>query len=194
MLNERAMDIYQFIKDSIDNGYPPTIREICNALDIKSTSTVHKYIHLLSDAGYIEKVDKQNRAIRVRGIESSVNVPIVGNVAAGVPILAIENITQYINFTPNKAYSNTLFALKIQGDSMINVGIFNGDLAIVERTSYAENGDIVVALVENENATVKTFYKEGGNFRLQPENDTMEPIVVDKVEILGKVVALTRYF
>lgn len=194
MLNEKAMNIYQFIKDSIENGYPPTVREICSALNIKSTSTVHKYINLLVEEGYIEKMDNHNRAIRLKGAESGVSVPVVGNVAAGIPITAIENITDYISFTSDKTYSNPLFALKVKGESMINVGIYDGDLIVVEQMNYAENGDIVVALVDGESATVKTFYKENGHFRLQPENDSMEPIIADDVEILGKVRALIRYF
>lgn len=194
MLNEKAMNIYQFIKDTIENGYPPTVREICSALNIKSTSTVHKYINLLVEEGYIEKVDNHNRAIRLKGAESGVSVPVVGNVAAGIPITAIENITDYISFTSDQTYSNPLFALKVKGESMINVGIFDGDLIVVEQMNYAENGDIVVALVDGESATVKTFYKEDGHFRLQPENDSMEPIIADDVEILGKVRALIRYF
>ncbi len=194
MLNEKAMAIYQFIKESIENGYPPTIREICNALNIKSTSTVHKYISILVDEGYIEKMDNHNRAIKLKGPEVSTSVPVVGNVAAGIPITAIENITEYISFTSEKTYSNPLFALKIKGDSMINIGIYDGDLIVVEQTSYADNGDVVVALVDGENATVKTFYKESGHFRLQPENDSMDPIIADDVEILGKVAALIRYF
>lgn len=194
MLNEKAMNIYQFIKDSIENGYPPTVREICSALNIKSTSTVHKYINLLVEEGYIEKMDNHNRAIRLKGAESGVSVPVVGNVAAGIPITAIENITDYISFTSDKTYSNPLFALKVKGESMINVGIYDGDLIVVEQMNYAENGDIVVALVDGESATVKTFYKEDGHFRLQPENDSMEPIIADDVEILGKVRALIRYF
>lgn len=194
MLNEKAMNIYQFIKESIENGYPPTVREICSALNIKSTSTVHKYINLLVEEGYIEKMDNHNRAIRLKGTESGVTVPVVGNVAAGIPITAIENITDYISFTSDKTYSNPLFALKVKGESMINIGIFDGDLIVVEQTNYAENGDIVVALVDSESATVKTFYKEDGHFRLQPENDSMEPIITNDVEILGKVRALIRYF
>lgn len=194
MLNEKAMNIYQFIKDSIENGYPPTVREICSALNIKSTSTVHKYINLLVEEGYIEKMDNHNRAIRLKGAESGVSVPVVGNVAAGIPITAIENITDHISFTSDQTYSNPLFALKVKGESMINVGIYDGDLIVVEQMNYAENGDIVVALVDGESATVKTFYKEDGHFRLQPENDSMEPIIADDVEILGKVRALIRYF
>ena len=193
MLNEKATAIYEFIRDSIDSGYPPTVREICDALGIKSTSTVHKYINLLVDEGYLEKSDNHNRAIKLSG-KSGISVPLVGNVAAGQPILAIENITEYINFNTEKTYSNPLFALKVKGDSLINAGIFTDDIIIAEQTSYAENGDLVVALVDDEGATVKTFYKENGHYRLQPENDNMSPIISDNVKIMGKVVALIRYF
>ena len=192
MLNEKATAIYEFIRDSIDSGYPPTVREICDALGIKSTSTVHKYINLLVDEGYLEKSDNHNRAIKLSG-KSGISVPLVGNVAAGQPILAIENITEYINFNTEKTYNNPLFALKVKGDSMINAGIFTDDIIIAEQTSYAENGDLVV-LVDDEGATVKTFYKENGHYRLQPENDNMSPIISGNVKIMGKVVALIRYF
>ena len=132
MLNEKAKAIYEFIKDSINSGFPPTVREICNALDIKSTSTVHKYINLLVSEGYLEKMDNHNRAIKLKG-GNNVSVPLVGDVAAGQPILAIENITEYINFNTDKNYSNSLFALKIKGDSMINIGIFNEDIEMCIR-------------------------------------------------------------
>ncbi|MCM1227628.1 MAG: transcriptional repressor LexA [Clostridium sp.] len=194
MLNERAAEIYDFIKESIENGYPPTVREICSALDIRSTSTVHKYINMLVEEDLIEKVDRHNRAIKIKKADIGINVPVVGKVAAGIPITAVENITDYIRFSTGNTYSNPLFALKVQGESMINAGIYDGDMIIVEKMSYAENGDIVVALVDGEDATVKTFYKEDGYFRLQPENDSMEPIIAKNVQILGKVRALLRYF
>ncbi|MBE6845165.1 MAG: transcriptional repressor LexA [Ruminococcus sp.] len=193
MLNQTAIDIYNFIKQSINDGYPPTVREICAALDIKSTSTVHKYINQLALEGYLEKQDNQNRALRLCG-EKKISVPLVGEIAAGTPILAIENITEYISFSSDRYYSGDLFALKIKGESMINIGIFDGDIVIIEKTGYAENGDVVAALVDDENATVKTFFRENGHFRLQPENDDMEPIISDNVQILGKVAALIRYF
>lgn len=194
MFNERAAEIYDFIKESIANGYPPTVREICAALDIKSTSTVHKYINYLVEEGLIEKEDRHNRTIKLKKAYHGINVPVVGRVAAGIPITAVENVTEYINFSTENTYSNPLFALKVRGESMINAGIYNGDLIIVEQMSYAENGDIVVALVNGEDATVKTFYKEDGYYRLQPENDSMDPIIAKNVEILGKVRALVRYF
>ncbi|MBQ8434884.1 MAG: transcriptional repressor LexA [Oscillospiraceae bacterium] len=193
MLNQTAIDIYNFIKQSINDGYPPTVREICAALDIKSTSTVHKYINQLAIEGYLEKQDNHNRALRLCG-EKKISVPLVGEIAAGTPILAIENITEYISFSSDRYYSGDLFALKIKGESMINIGIFDGDIVIIEKTGYAENGDVVAALVDDENATVKTFFRENGHFRLQPENDDMEPIISDNVQILGKVAALIRYF
>lgn len=193
MLNEKAERIYNYIKDSIDEGYPPTIREICQALNIKSTSTVHRYINELAEEGYIEKNDNHNRAIRITG-KKSISVPLVGEVAAGTPIFAVENITDYVSFNSERLYGGDLFALKVKGDSMINIGIFSDDIIIAEQTSYAENGDIVVALVDDENATVKTFYKEKGYIRLQPENDEMKPIISKNVKILGKVAALIRYF
>lgn len=193
MLNERAVEIYNFIKESIDEGYPPTIREICQALDFKSTSTVHKYVNQLAEEGYIEKNDKRNRALRLTG-RKNVSIPLVGEIAAGTPILAIENITEYISLNFDRRYTGELFALTVKGDSMINIGIFSGDIVIIEKGDYAENGDLVAALVDDESATVKTFYKENGHYRLQPENDDMEPIISNNVKILGKVAALIRYF
>lgn len=193
MLNETARAIYRYICQRIDEGYPPTIREICTALGIRSTSTVHRYINRLSEEGYLEKMDNQNRAIRLKG-KSSVNVPLIGTVTAGLPITAIENITEYLPYVPERHFSGDLFALKIRGESMINAGIYDGDIVIVEQQQTADNGDIIVALVNDDEATVKRFYKENGGYRLQPENDTMEPIYVSQVAVLGKVVALLRYF
>ena len=194
MLNQKAQDIYEYIRDSINNGYPPTVREICGAVGISSTSTVHKYINLLIDEGYLEKTDGCNRAIKIANSRSSIAVPLVGEVAAGQPILASENITEYINFEPDRNYQGELFALKVKGESMINIGIYNGDTVIVEKTSHAENGEVAVVLVDGEGATVKTFFKENGHYRLQPENDDMEPIIADDVAVLGKVRALIRYY
>lgn len=194
MLNEKATEILEYIKSSIENGYPPTVREICGALGIKSTSTVHRYINRLTEEGYLEKLDNRNRAIKLRNNDNSISVPLVGEVAAGTPILAVENITDYVRISPDRQYQNPLFALKVRGESMINIGILDGDIVIVEKMSYAENGEVVVALVDGESATVKTFFKENGHYRLQPENDSMEPIISDNVSILGKVRALVRYF
>lgn len=192
MLNDKAKEIYRYIRDRIDDGYAPTVREICKALDIRSTSTVHRYINLLVEEGYLDKMDNQNRAIRLHG--STVrSVPLVGTVTAGMPITAIENIEDTLSYVPDRHYSGELFALKVRGESMIKVGILDGDIVIVEQCETAENGEIVVALVNDDEATVKRFYKENGGYRLQPENDTMEPIYVEKAAVLGRVVALLRY-
>lgn len=194
MLNQTAIEIYNYIRECINSGYPPTVREICGELGIRSTSTVHKYINMLVEEGYLEKQDNQNRAIRLCDEGNKISVPLVGEIAAGTPILAIENITDYISFSPDRYYSGELFALKIRGDSMINIGIFDGDIVIAEKKDYAENGDVAAVLVDDEYATVKTFFKENGHFRLQPENDDMEPIFSDNVKIIGKICALIRYF
>lgn len=191
-LTEKEKNVYEFIKKRLENGFAPTVREICAEFGFKSTSTAHRYIKSLAENGFLEKGNNQNRAIRIAG-RGAVRVPVVGTVTAGVPITAIEDITDYISFRPEKSYADVLFALKIRGDSMINIGMLNGDIVIVEKTSYAENGDIVVALVDDEEATVKRFFKENGKYRLQPENDTMEAIIADNVSIQGKVVAVVRY-
>ncbi|HAG13334.1 MAG TPA: transcriptional repressor LexA [Ruminococcus sp.] len=192
MLNEKAQAIYRYIRERIDDGYAPTVREICFALDIRSTSTVHRYINLLVEEGLLDKMDKQNRAIRLHG-SSAVNVPLVGTVTAGQPITAIENIENYLSYVPDRHYTGNLFALKIRGESMINAGIMDGDIVIVEQCETVRNGEIAVVLVNDDEATVKRFYKENGGYRLQPENDTMEPIYTDEAAVLGKVVALIRY-
>ncbi len=198
MSAQRADEILEFIKDYIRaENMAPSVREICEGVGIRSTSTVHRYLHRLETEGRIHMADGKNRAIVVTDesdMDENQGIPLVGTVAAGVPITAIENITDFINFEPLKVYENPLFALRVRGESMINAGIFDGDIVIVEQTNYAENGDIVVALVEHSEATVKTFFKENGCYRLQPENDFMEPIIVNEVEILGKVVSLIRYF
>ena len=189
---ENEKMVFEFIKDRIEEGYPPTVREICAEFGFKSTSTAHRYINNLTAKGLLEKGNNQNRAIRLTG-GNGMKIPLVGTVTAGIPITAIEEITDYISFQPARHYSNPLFALKVRGESMINAAILDGDMVVIEQTPYAENGDIVCALVDNESATIKTFYKEDGHYRLQPENDTMDPIIVDEVSILGKVVVVVRY-
>lgn len=191
-VTENEKMVFEFIKDRIEEGYPPTVREICAEFGFKSTSTAHRYINNLTAKGLLEKGNNQNRAIRLTG-GNGMKIPLVGTVTAGIPITAIEEITDYISFQPARHYSNPLFALKVRGESMINAAILDGDMVVIEQTPYAENGDIVCALVDNESATIKTFYKEDGHFRLQPENDTMDPIIVDEVKILGKVVGVVRY-
>lgn len=197
MSSQRADDVLAFIKTYIaSENMAPSVREICEGCGIRSTSTAHRYLHLLEAEGRIRIADGKNRAIVVTdGSEfDPQGIPLVGTVAAGIPITAIENITDYVDFDPPKKYEGRLFALRVRGESMINIGIFDGDIVIVEQTCVAENGEVVVALVDRSEATVKTFYKEDGHYRLQPENDEMEPIIVDDVEILGRVVALIRYF
>lgn len=191
-LNPKALQILEYIRDRIDEGLPPSVREICAALEIKSTSTAHKYIQELQERGLIEKGSRLNRAITLPD-DRSVRVPLLGTVTAGQPILAVEEIEGYIPFRSHSLRSRDLFALRVRGESMIQAGILDGDIVIIRRTPTAENGDIVVALVEEE-ATVKRFYKENGHYRLQPENDSMEPIIVDSVVILGRVISLLREY
>ena len=176
------------------------MRDIQTALNFKSTSTVHACLDRLEQKGYISKKAGKSRTIRTSEIDTnssgdSVKIPLVGQVAAGTPILAVQNIEKQIDFPLNgKNYAaSDLFALRVKGESMIEAGIASGDIIIVRKQSYAENGQIVVALIDEE-ATVKTFYKENGHFRLQPENQTMQPIIVDSVLLLGKVIAAVKYF
>ena len=198
-LTERENEIYKYICETMEaNGYAPSVRDIKAALGIKSTATVHSYLTKLEMKGYIHKEQGKSRTLRVDADgmtgQPSVRVPIVGQVAAGLPILAQENFDGYLEYCPPHGMARgELFALKIKGDSMIEAGIMNGDYVIVNRTSYVENGDIAVVLIDEE-ATVKTFYKENGMFRLQPENQTMKPILTKEVYTLGKVVADIRYY
>ncbi len=192
-ISEKDKKVFQFIKTRIEDGYAPTVREICSEFGFKSTSTAHRSIKALTECGLLEKADNKNRALRIAGA-GTVSVPLVGTVTAGTPITAFEDITDYISYRPDRNYNGQLFALKVRGESMINAGIFSGDILIVEKSSTAENGEIVVAMVDREDATVKRFFKEKGHYRLQPENDNMEPIIVDDVDILGKAVGLIRYF
>ena len=192
-LHPLALEIFNYINERTVNDIVPSIREICDDLEIKSTSTAHKYLNQLVEAGLIEKMDRGRRAIRIAG-KNAVKIPLVGVVTAGIPITAIENITEYIPFCANKHYTEPLFALKVRGDSMVDAGILDGDIAVVMQTPTADNGDIVVALVEGEDATVKEFYKEDGHFRLQPRNDKYEPIISEEVDIIGKLVSIIRHY
>ena len=200
MLSEREQKILEYIETKMElDGSPPTIREICSDLQIKSTSTAHKEVNRLIEEGYLVKRRNKNRSLRSprreeRSREPGKEIPILGTVAAGTPITAVENIIGYIHYEPEKQHDNPLFALKVRGESMINAGICDGDLIIVEQTAYAENGDIVVALLDQEEATVKRFYKENGHFRLQPENDAMDPIYTEDLDLVGVVVALLRIY
>ena len=198
-LTDKQKEIFNVIKDSILNkGYPPSVREIGELVGLKSTSSVHAHLNSLEKKGYIRQDPTKPRTIEITDDSFNftrrevVNVPMVGTVAAGMPILASENITDYFPI-PSELLPNTdIFMLKVKGDSMINVGIHDGDQIIVSKQNTAKNGDIIVALVE-DSATVKTFYKEKNFYRLQPENDFMEPILVKEVSILGKVIGLFRF-
>ncbi len=199
-LNNKEVDILYFIKSTIESkGYPPTVREICDGVDLKSPSSVHGYLERLEAKDYIIRTASKTRSIVLKEMEddllqntkSTIDVPIIGRVAAGQPILAAENIEDTFPISSSVAKDKELFMLKVVGDSMINVGIYNDDYVLVEKRSYAKNGDIVLALLE-DSATIKTFYKEENHFRLQPENDSMNPIYTDELEILGHVIGLYR--
>ena len=198
-ISTKQREILEYIKQEILNkGYPPAVREICEAVDLKSTSSVHSHLETLEKNGYIRRDATKPRAIEIIDDNFNltrrevVNVPIIGQVAAGQPLLAVENIENYFPIPTEFMPNAETFMLKVKGDSMINAGIFNGDKILVQKQSDAQNGDIVVALVD-DSATVKTFYKEDGHFRLQPENDTMDPIIVNECSILGKVFGIMRF-
>lgn len=191
-MNEKEKRVFEYVKGRIEEGYAPSIREICSALSIRSTSTAARYVNTLVAEGYLDKVDGCNRAIKLAG-KGAAKIPLVGTITAGQPITVVEDITDYINFHEPKSYAGELFALKVRGESMINAAILDGDIVVVEKCSTARNGEIVAAMVNGEEATVKTFYKEDGHYRLQPENDTMDPIIVDECEIIGRIVAVIRY-
>ena len=190
-MGNKAEVIFNYMTEFInDHGYPPTVREICAELDIKSTSTVHRYLKELEADGRISMGENQNRAITLKNATPPGTIPVLGHVAAGSPILAEEEVTEYVPYPGNTA---DLFALHVHGNSMIKCGILDGDIVIVRRTPEARNGEIVVALVD-DSATVKRFYKEDSHFRLQPENDDYEPIIVDSVDVLGKVISVVRSY
>ena len=199
-ISNKQKEILEYLKSQIINkGYPPAVREICEAVKLKSTSSVHSHLETLEKNGYIRRDPSKPRAIEIIDDEFNltrrelVNVPIVGTITAGQPILAVQNIDSYFPIPSEYMPNEETFMLMVKGDSMINAGIFNGDKILVQRQSHAKNGDFVVALIEDE-VTVKTFYKENGFYRLQPENDTMEPIIVPELQILGKVIGLFRIF
>lgn len=188
----RREKIYQYIVERVSAGLVPTVREICEDVGIPSTSTVHTDLKHLIEAGLIEMTNGRNRTIRLPGGQS-VRVPLLGTVAAGEPILAVQNIEQYIPVNFAGAGSKELFALRVKGDSMIKAAILDGDLVVVERQPAVDNGQIAVVMLEDE-ATVKRIYKENGGFRLQPENDNMQPVLVPQAEILGRVLSVIRYY
>ena len=197
-ITDKQREILEYIKETIlKKGYPPAVREICEAVHLKSTSSVHSHLETLEEKGYIRRDPTKPRTIEIIDDcfnltrREVVNVPLVGTVAAGVPLLAEENIENYYPIPVELLPNAETFMLNVKGNSMINAGIFDGDQLIVERCSTAYDGEIVVALVD-DSATVKRFYKEDGYYRLQPENDEMDPIIVDHLEILGKVIGLFR--
>ena len=201
-ISKKQQEILDYIKNEILNrGFPPAVREICEAVNLKSTSSVHAQLSSLEAKGYIRRDLTKSRSIEIIDDDFSltkrelVNIPIVGTVSCGQPILAEQNIEDYFPVPPEYIHNtnNQTFMLRVKGDSMINVGIYEKDLVIVEQCSSARNGEIVVALIE-DSATVKTFYKENGYIRLQPENDYMDPILVEHCEILGRVIGLFRNF
>jgi len=199
-ISDKQKEILEYMKQEILNkGYPPTVRDICEAVKLKSTSSVHSHLETLEKNGYIRRDPTKPRAIEIIDDNFNLtrremtNVPMVGRVAAGEPILAVENIESYFPIPTEYMPNAESFMLKVKGESMINAGIFDGDQILVEKCSTARNGDMVVALVD-DSATVKTFYKEGDHIRLQPENDTMDPIIVDNCEIMGKVFGVFRFF
>ncbi len=200
-ISPKQTEILEYIKSEIINrGFPPTVRDICDAVNLKSTSSVHSHLETLEKNGYIRRDPTKPRAIEIVDDNFNltrrelVNVPVVGRVAAGEPILAVENVETYFPIPAEFMPNTQTFILNVTGESMINAGILDGDQILVQQQSTAENGEIVVALID-DSATVKTFYKEDGHYRLQPENDHMDPIIVNgDLQILGKVIGVFRFF
>ena len=199
-ITAKQQEILEYIKSEIVNkGYPPAVREICGAVHLKSTSSLHSHLETLEKNGFIRRDPTKPRAIEIIDDDFNlsrreiISVPVIGSVAAGEPIFADQNIESYMPVLPEDMPDGQAFMLRVKGESMVNAGIFDGDRVLVKKQESAENGDIIVALVEDA-ATVKTFYKEDGHFRLQPENDTMQPIILDDVTVLGKVTGLFRIY
>ena len=192
--SEKKLEILKIITERCSHdGIPPSIREICSAVGLKSPSSVHKYIEQLKIEGLLNKSENKKRCATPINLESTINIPILGRVTAGMPILATENLEGYVAVPTSRVNSGNFFALIVKGDSMKNAGILNGDIVVIRQTPTAENGDIIVALIEDE-ATVKRFYKEGGRFVLRPENSAYKPIVIDELIVLGKVSTVIRYY
>jgi len=199
-ISAKQQEILTYIKDQIiEKGYPPAVRDICQAVDLKSTSSVHAHLETLEKNGFIRRDPTKPRAIEILDDDFNMtrremtSIPLIGNVAAGTPILAQQNIENYFPMPVEMAPNAQCFALRVKGESMINIGINDGDYVFVQQTNSANNGDLVVALVE-DGATVKNFYKENGHIRLQPQNDAMEPIILDNCQILGKVFGVFRLY
>ena len=199
-ITKKQQEILDYIKEEIlKKGYPPAVREICEAVQLKSTSSVHSHLETLEKNGYIRRDPTKPRAIEICDDNfqmvrtEMVSLPVIGNVAAGAPILAEENVESYFPVPADMVPAGDSFVLKVKGDSMVNAGIYSGDQIFVTACNTAQNGDTIVALID-DSATVKTFYKENGHIRLQPENDYMEPIIVDDCQILGKVFGVFRLY
>lgn len=197
-ISAKQSEILDYIKSQImTKGYPPSVRDICEAVHLKSTSSVHSHLETLEKNGYIRKDPTKPRAIEVLDDAFNscrcdvISIPILGRVAAGEPLLAVENVDSYFPLPTHDLPNQELFMLVVKGDSMVNMGILDGDKIVVKRQNTAENGEVVVAMLE-DSVTVKRFYKENGHYRLQPENDFMEPIIAEHVEVLGKVISLYR--
>ncbi|HJC47701.1 MAG TPA: transcriptional repressor LexA [Candidatus Lachnoclostridium pullistercoris] len=197
-ITAKQTEILEYIKECVlKKGYPPSVREICEAVHLKSTSSVHSHLATLEEKGYIRRDPTKPRTIEIIDEDFNpsrrelVNIPVIGTVAAGQPILAEENISDYFPVPADMLPNADMFMVEVKGESMINAGVLNGDKLIVRMQNTAENGEMVVALL-GDSATVKTFYKEDGHYRLQPENDTMEPIIADDVQILGRVIGVFR--
>lgn len=184
--------ILDFIRNSLQDGVSPSVREICDATGFKSTATVHNHLQSLEDKGLIIRTKGTNRSIRLSE-DTTAQIPVLGRVTAGVPILAVEDVEGYLPISEKIRRGRELFALRVVGESMINAGILDNDIVVVHKTPVAENGQIVVAMIDDE-ATVKRFYKEDGHFRLQPENDAFRPIISDDCCVLGQVISVVRYY
>ena len=195
MLNTSQQKVFEFLKKRMNDSIPPTIREICEETGLKSTSSVHVILKKLEELGLIERDPNNSRSIRIAGLEPTVQIPVLGQVQAGMPTLAVEDIECYIPFTPvSRESDKEYFALRVRGESMIDAAILEGDIVVCEKTPTAYEGEIVVALIDGEDATVKYFYREGYGFRFQPANEKFDPIYTNDAIILGKVVAVIRNY
>lgn len=192
-LTSSQRNVLDFLREKISDGVPPSVREICAATGIKSTSSVHAILRALEDEGYITRDSGLNRSIRMADETQVTQVPLLGRVTAGAPIYAYEEVVAHIPFPADRYKGSQLFALRVSGESMINAGILDGDIVVAEKVPTAYNGEIVVALLGDE-ATVKRLYREDGHVRLQPENELYEPIICDDVSVLGRVISCIRYY
>ncbi len=191
-MKEIHKKVYEYIKQRTESGYSPSIREICNDLNIASTSTVARYVNFLVEEGYLEKIEGRNRAVKLAG-GCAIRIPVVSLFNSGEPVTAFENVSEYVYFMPKKKYENELFALKVKDSGMLGAGILEDDIVIIEKTGEVSNGEIAAVIVDNEEAIIRRFFKENGHYRLQTENDAMEPIMAEKCCIAGRVEGVIRY-